>query len=74
MFTQLRCAQWPATSDEQVHTPGDFLAKLKTASINPAFLLGKRGLPPALCSCSDMISPEQFFRLWHTLEKSATTL
>jgi Arabinose-binding domain of AraC transcription regulator, N-term len=48
--------------------PETFLAKLKTASINPAFLLRKSGLPPVLCSCSDgMISPEQFFRLWLTL-------
>ena len=49
--------------------PETFLAKLKAASINPAFLLRKSGLPPTLCSCSDGISPEQFFRLWHTLEK-----
>jgi AraC-like DNA-binding protein len=47
--------------------PESFLGKLKTASIDSAFLLRKSGLPPALCSSGDgMISPEQFFRLWHT--------
>jgi AraC-like DNA-binding protein len=52
----------------KVRLPETFLAKLKAASINPAFLLRKSGLPPTLCGRSDgMISPEQFFRLWHTL-------
>ena len=50
--------------------PETFLAKLKAASINPAFLLRKSSLPPTLCSSGDgMISPDQFFRLCHTLEK-----
>jgi AraC-like DNA-binding protein len=48
--------------------PETFLAKLKSVRIDPAFLFHKSGLPPTLCSCGDgMISPEQFFRLWHTL-------
>ena len=48
--------------------PESFLAKLKAVSIDPPFLLRKSGLPPALCSSGDgMVSPEQFFRLWHTL-------
>src|SRR5258708_6600282 len=52
----------------KVRLPETFLARLKAASINPAFLLRKSGLPPTLCGRSDgMISPEQFFRLWHTL-------
>jgi AraC-like DNA-binding protein len=50
--------------------PETFLAKLKSVRIDPAFLFHKSGLPPTLCSCGDcMISPEQFFRLWHTLEE-----
>jgi hypothetical protein len=51
----------PAYCDSIVHNclpepmnkfrlPETFLAKLKAASINPAFLLHKSGLPPALCS------------------------
>jgi AraC-like DNA-binding protein len=48
--------------------PEGFLAKLRSVRIDPAFLFHKSGLPPTLCSCGDgMISPEQFFRLWHTL-------
>jgi AraC-like DNA-binding protein len=50
--------------------PETFLAKLKAASINPAFLLRKSSLPSTLCSSGDgIISPDQFFRLCHTLEK-----
>ena len=48
--------------------PQCLVSRLKAVSIDPAFLLRKSGLPPALCSSGDgMISPEQFFRLWHTL-------
>ena len=48
--------------------PKCVLSRLKAVSIDPAFLLRKSGLPPALCSSGDgMISPEQFFRVWHTL-------
>jgi AraC-like DNA-binding protein len=48
--------------------PEGFLAKLRSVRIDPAFLLHKSGLPPTLCSCGDgMVSPEQFFSLWHTL-------
>jgi hypothetical protein len=48
--------------------PRCVLSRLKAASIDPAFLLRKSGLPPALCISGDgVISPEQFFRLWHTL-------
>jgi AraC-like DNA-binding protein len=48
--------------------PESFLAKLRSVSIDPVFLFRKSGLPPNLCCSGDgMISPEQFFRLWHTL-------
>ena len=48
--------------------PQCLVSRLKAVSIDPAFLLRKSGLPPALCSSGDgMISPEQFFRLWYTL-------
>ena len=48
--------------------PQCLVSRLKAVSIGPTFLLRKSGLPPALCSSGDgMISPEQFFRLWHTL-------
>jgi len=48
--------------------PQCVLPRLKAVSIDPAFLLRKSGLPPALCSSGDgLISPEQFYRLWHTL-------
>jgi AraC-like DNA-binding protein len=50
--------------------PEGFLAKLRSVGVDPAFLFHKSGLPPTLCSCGDgMISSEQFFRLWHTLEE-----
>jgi AraC-like DNA-binding protein len=50
--------------------PEGLLAKLRSVCVDPAFLFHKSGLPPTLCSCGDgMISPEQFFRLWHTLEE-----
>ena len=48
--------------------PEPFLAKLRSVSIDPAFLFRKSGLPPNLCSSGNgMISVEQHFRLWHTL-------
>jgi len=50
--------------------PDAFLTALNEVRMDPAFLLRKSGLPPNLCSPGDwMISTEQFFRLWHTLEK-----
>jgi AraC-like DNA-binding protein len=48
--------------------PEPFLAKLRSVSIDPAFLFRRSGLPHNLCSSGDaMISTEQHFRLWHTL-------
>jgi AraC-like DNA-binding protein len=45
-----------------------YLGTVQAASIDPAFLLRKSGLPPTLFSSGDgVLSTEQLFRLWHTL-------
>ena len=45
-----------------------YLGTVQAASIDPAFLLRKSGLPPTLFSSGDgVVSTEQLFRLWHAL-------